>query len=208
GVIFDLDGVIVSTDYLHYKAWKQISDQENIYFDEEINHRLRGVSRMQSLEIILERANKIYTESEKNQLAESKNAFYVELLRSLSPDHILSNVKELLAYLKTKEIKTAIGSSSKNSKIILKQVGLLNAFDAIADGNDITRSKPNPDVFLIAAKKIGLDPKVCAVIEDAEAGIIAAKRANMFAIAIGAAINSKEADVRINDLIEIKNLVL
>lgn len=206
-VIFDLDGVIVSTDELHYLAWKYISDQEQIEFNKTINHRLRGVSRMASLEIILEKANRTYSNKEKEVLAEKKNNYYIELLNSLSPKDILPNVLEVLGKLKDKGIKIAIGSSSKNAKAILKQIKLTDLFDEIADGNDIKKSKPAPDVFLIAAKKLGLNPKHCAVVEDAIVGIEAAKAAQMTAIAVFDAKKSELADYRFDDIRDILSLV-
>ncbi|PKK99797.1 MAG: beta-phosphoglucomutase [Tenericutes bacterium HGW-Tenericutes-2] len=206
-VIFDLDGVIVSTDELHYLAWKYISDQEHIEFSKTINHRLRGVSRMASLEIILEKANKTYSNEEKEALAEKKNNYYIELLSSLTPKDILPNVLEVLGKLKDKGIKIAIGSSSKNAKAILKQIKLTDIFDEIADGNDIKKSKPAPDVFLIAAKKLGLNPKHCAVVEDAIVGIEAAKAAQMTAIAVFDAKKSELADYRFDDIRDILRLV-
>ncbi|ADQ08041.1 beta-phosphoglucomutase [Caldicellulosiruptor hydrothermalis 108] len=194
GVIFDLDGVIVSTDSLHYLAWKKIADKEGIYFDEEINHRLRGVSRIESLNILLEKANRVYTEEEKMRLADEKNNYYIELLKNLTPNDVLPGIIKVLKVLKEKGIKIAIGSSSKNAKVILERIGLLNSFDAISDGNDITRSKPFPDVFLVTAQKLWLKPEHCLVVEDAVAGIKAAKAAGMFAAAIGDAKKSVEAD--------------
>ena len=206
-VIFDLDGVIVSTDNYHYQAWKKIADKENIYFDEEVNNRLRGVSRSDSLEIILERSERKYTEFEKTRLTEAKNTYYIKLLESLTAEAILPNVKEVLIKLKTNKIKIAIGSSSKNAKLILKQIGLIDLFDAISDGNDIKRSKPHPEVFLIAAKRLGIEPTKCAVIEDASAGIEAAKKARMYAIGIGAAKNSKLCDLSVDNIAEIIEIV-
>lgn len=202
-VIFDLDGVIVSTDNYHYKAWKKIADKENIYFDEQINNRLRGVSRRESLEIILEKATREYKEEEKVKLMEEKNNYYVELLSSLTSSDILPNVNIVLEKLKAKNIKVAIGSSSKNTKLILKQIGLLNSFDAISDGNDIKNSKPDPEVFLIAAERLNIEPHKCAVIEDAVAGIIATKSAGMLAFGIGDAKSSDLCDFKINNLLEI-----
>ena len=206
-IIFDLDGVIVSTDRYHYAAWKRIADREGIYFDEVINHRLRGVSRMESLEILLERAARSYTEEEKIRLANDKNAIYQQFLEQLSPNDILDDADQVIAELKRRNIKVAIGSSSKNTKRILEKIGLLEAFDAIADGTDITRSKPHPDVFLVAAERLGVCPSACAVVEDANSGIVAAKQAGMLAIAIGEARKSANADMRINhlsDLLKIK----
>ncbi len=205
-VIFDLDGVIVVTDHLHYLAWKKMADDEQIYFDEIINNRLRGISRMASLDIILERANRTYSNEEKERLATKKNNIYVGLLEKLNKNAILPGVLEIVDKLKEKGVKIAIGSSSKNAPIILKQIGLQNAFDAIADGNDITHSKPNPEVFLKAAKRLNINPKDCVVVEDAEAGIEAAKKASMVAFAVGDAKKSPLADYRSDDLKEILSL--
>jgi beta-phosphoglucomutase len=199
-VIFDLDGVIVSTDEYHYQAWKSISDQEKIYFDREINERLRGVSRMESLDIILSHSNKSYSENERQLLAQRKNDIYCELLNKLSPNDILPGVINLLLSLKVRDIKIAIGSSSKNTPFILKQIGLTSNFDAIADGNSIKNSKPDPEVFLLAAEILGVPPEECAVIEDAQAGIDAAKAAGMKAVGIGSAANCLNADMKLSDL--------
>ncbi len=193
-VIFDLDGVIVSTDKYHYRAWKRMADQEGIYFDEAINERLRGVSRMESLEIILERAARSYSDEEKLALASRKNACYVELLADLTPDEILPGATEILDALQAAGVKIAIGSSSKNTPLILRKIGLQNRFDAVADGNGITNSKPDPEVFLLAAKLLGEDPKNCVVIEDAYAGVDAAKAAGCKAVAVGFARGYDKAD--------------
>lgn len=204
-VIFDLDGVIVNTDELHYKAWKMITNQEGIEFNPEINHGLRGISRMDSLNIILEKASKVYTEEEKIMLASKKNHYYVESLKTLSKKDILPGISHVINLLKQKQVKIAIGSSSKNAKMILEKIGLLEFFDAIADGNDIEKSKPAPDVFLKAAKKLGVLPTSCIVVEDAESGIAAAKNANMLAAALFDARKSPLADYRfdhIEDLLE------
>ena len=132
--IFDLDGVICFTDKYHYLAWKQVADEQGIYFDEEINNRLRGVSRMASLEIILERSDKLYTMSEKVAMAEKKNHIYREYLKQMSPEDLSSEVKSTLEELKYKGCKLAIGSSSKNTRFILERIGLVDFFDAIVDG--------------------------------------------------------------------------
>ncbi len=178
-VIFDLDGVIVTTDDCHYNAWKKMADDEGIYFDRKINERLRGVSRMESLEIILERAEKEYTHEEKKELAEKKNRIYVELINKLTPKDILPGVLNNLNQLKKSGIKVAIGSSSKNTPIILRQIGLSSFFDAVSDGNNISHSKPDPEVFLKAAEMLKVAPKNCMIVEDADAGIEAGKRAGM-----------------------------
>ena len=200
GVIFDLDGVIVSTDECHYKSWKQIADREGIYFDRTINMRLRGVSRYESLDIMLERAEKAYTSEQKQQMADDKNAIYRTLLDDLSPADILPGVMDLLSALKAKGIKIAIGSSSRNTALILQKIGLDKTFDAVADGTMIQNSKPHPEVFLLAAKMLNLDPTACVVIEDAEAGIEAALAANCRAIAVGAAHPNAQAALSAADL--------
>jgi len=194
-VIFDLDGVIVSTDGFHYRAWKAMADNEGIYFDETINNRLRGVSRMESLEIILERATKTYTPEEKEAMATAKNDIYRESLVQLTPEDILPGVMDMLTTLRGMGIKLAIGSSSKNTPVILKQIGLGDYFDAVADGNQIKNSKPDPEVFLLAAKLLGIDPADCVVVEDAYAGIDAAKAGGMKAVGVGDASKYEKADV-------------
>lgn len=184
-VIFDLDGVIVTTDDCHYTAWKKIADDEGIYFDRKINERLRGVSRMQSLEIILEKSDKPYTEQEKIALAAKKNAYYVDLIQKLTPHDVLGGVTENLKTLKELGIKIAIGSSSKNTPIILNRIGLADYFDAVSDGNNIKKSKPDPEVFLKAAEMLNIAPENCMIVEDADAGIEAGKRAGMKTFALG-----------------------
>lgn len=184
-VIFDLDGVICFTDKYHYLAWKALADRLGIYFDEKINDRLRGVSRMASLEIILERAAEEYTQEQKEAFAEEKNNTYRDLLKNMSPADLTDEVQNTLVELRNRGYKLSIGSSSKNTKFILGQIGLGDFFDAIADGTDITHSKPDPEVFLCSAKKIGMEPDDCAVVEDAKAGIQAAKAAGMTALALG-----------------------
>lgn len=196
-VIFDLDGVIVSTDECHYRAWKKTADEEGIYFDRKINDRLRGVSRMDSLEIVLERAERLYTDEEKVELAERKNNYYKEYIKKLTKDDILNGVNENLAELKAKGIKVAIGSSSKNTPDILKYIGLDNYFDAVLDGNNITKSKPDPEVFLKAADMLGVPYEKCLVVEDADSGIEAGKRAGMYTLAVN---NAKGADYSLADL--------
>ena len=196
-VIFDLDGVIVSTDECHYLAWKQLADEEGIYFDRTINERLRGVSRMESLEIVLERAEKKYSDEEKLALAETKNNQYKEYIKSLTPDDILEGVMDNLEDLKAKGIKIAIGSSSKNTPIILKQIGLDNYFDAVSDGNNISKSKPDPEVFLKAADMLGIPYENCMIVEDADAGIEAGKRAGMKTLAVNKA---QGGDLKVENL--------
>lgn len=187
-VIFDLDGVICHTDKYHYMAWKQLADKLGIYFDEEINNRLRGISRMESLEIVLERyEGEPFKENEKKALAENKNKIYKNYLREMSPKDLSQEVSDTLKRLRGLGLKLAIGSSSKNAEFILKQIGLEGYFDAISDGNNITHSKPNPEVFIKAADYLNVAPKECLVVEDAQAGIEAAHRADMDSAGIGEA---------------------
>lgn len=202
--IFDLDGVIVFTDRYHYLAWKAIADELGIYFDETINHRLRGVSRMESLEIILEKYDgPKLREEQKEALAEKKNRIYRELLGGMSPEDVSEETRYTLRALRERKFGVALGSSSKNAKYILKKVGLSDAFDKISDGTNITKSKPDPEVFLKAAEFLGVKPEECAVVEDACSGIEAAKRAGMAAVAIGDTCRCELADYRIECLKEI-----
>lgn len=187
GIIFDLDGVICYTDKYHYQAWKKLADSLGIYFDEEINNRLRGVSRMESLEIILERSDKEYTSGEKQQLADRKNEEYVRLLAEMSPKDLSEEVKDTLDVLHSRRYLLAIGSSSKNAKNILKRLGLGNYFDAVSDGTNITKSKPDPEVFLKAAEYLHADPAECLVVEDAKAGIDAATAGGFDSAGLGEA---------------------
>ncbi|MDO5022283.1 MAG: beta-phosphoglucomutase [Eubacteriales bacterium] len=208
-VIFDLDGVLVSTDDYHYQAWKQMADEEKIYFDRTINERLRGVSRMASLEIILEKSTKEYSPDDKNTLAERKNAYYVEKIQSITANDILPGSMETIRALKTKNIKIAVGSSSKNAPLILKRLGIDELFDAVVDGNQITHSKPNPEVFVKCAEKMNIEPSECLVVEDAQSGIEAGYNAGMKTLAVGSAQESPLADYRADSLkdIDLANIV-
>ncbi|MDO5422747.1 MAG: beta-phosphoglucomutase [Eubacteriales bacterium] len=204
--IFDLDGVIVFTDRYHYLAWKRMADRIGVYFDETINNRLRGVSRAKSLEIILERSEeKRFSDAQKQELMEEKNSYYKELLQSMTPKDVDQEVRETLEVLRRRGYKLAIGSSSKNAGFILERIGLTGVFDAVSDGNLITHSKPNPEVFLKAAELLEVSPVECCVVEDAFAGIDAAKAAGMLAIGIGDAAGYEAADIRIRSLAELKN---
>lgn len=199
GIIFDLDGVICHTDHYHYLAWKQLADKLGIYFDETINNRLRGVSRMDSLAIILERrTGSPLSEEEKVILANEKNEIYKELLKQMSTKDLSSEVKETLEQLRAGGLLLAIGSSSRNARFILGQIGLGDYFDAISDGNNITKSKPHPEVFLMAAEYLKRKPEECLVVEDAKAGIDAAVAAGMDSAAIGDAIGYSRATYNLN----------
>ncbi len=206
-VIFDLDGVIVFTDKFHYAAWKQMADEMGIYFDEQINNRLRGVSRMESLEIILERyEGEALSAERKAELAEQKNTAYRELLKTMTPADVTDEVRTVLKELRKRGYRLAIGSSSKNAKFILEKVELTDYFDAVSDGTNITNSKPDPEVFLKAAEFLEMDPAECLVVEDAYAGIDAAKSGGMKAAGIGDAFSYEKTDYPIQtfaDLLEI-----
>lgn len=200
-VIFDLDGVLVTTDELHFEAWKALADKLGINdFTKADNVRQRGVSRMASLEVVLEKTDRTFSEEEKLALAEEKNEIYVRSLSALSEADVLSGANEFIDYLKSKGIKTAVGSASKNTPLILEKTKLAGKFDAVSCGLDTTKSKPDPEVFLIAAKKLGVAHCDCVVVEDSDAGIEAAKTGGMYAIAVGAAEYNPKADVAIKDL--------
>ena len=195
GIIFDLDGVICFTDEYHYLAWKEMADGMGVYFDREINNRLRGVSRMACLEIILERyTGPALTNGEKEALATKKNDIYRKLLSRLSPADLSDDVKTTLDALRAKGLKLAIGSSSKNAPFILERIGLAGYFDAISDGNNISRSKPNPEVFLKAAEFLGLQPIDCLVVEDAIAGAEAGHAGGFTVACVGDASDAKAGD--------------
>lgn len=199
-VLFDLDGVIVCTDECHYKGWKKLADEEGIYFDREINRRQRGVSRMESLDILLEKSEKTYTDEQKKEMAERKNNYYREYIKTLTPEDILPGVMPFCEKLKADGVKIAIGSSSKNTPAILKGIGLDTYFDAVADGNQITKSKPDPEVFLLAAKLVDTDPADCMVVEDAEAGVEAALAGGMDVLGLGDAVANSPATYKAQSL--------
>jgi beta-phosphoglucomutase len=185
GCIFDLDGVIVDTAKYHYLAWKRLANELGFDFTERDNERLKGVSRMASLEILLSIGNVTLSEDEKLALAAKKNEWYVEYISRMNKDEILPGVENFLEAIRSEGIKVSLGSASKNSMMILDNLELTKYFDAIIDGNKVSEAKPDPEVFLLAAKELDLDPKVCVVFEDAEAGIEAAIRAGMRSIGIG-----------------------
>ena len=206
-IIFDLDGVICHTDMYHYQGWKAVADELGIYFDEKINNRLRGVSRMQSFEIVLERYNGAMDEAEKVKWAERKNDIYVDLLKNLTPADVTQDVLHTLETLKSQGYKLAIGSASKNAPFILERIGVMGYFDAIADGNHITYSKPHPEVFLKAAEFLGVKPGACLVVEDAESGLEAAKAAGMASAAIGDAVRCGKGDYNLTKLSDLLGVV-
>ncbi|MDQ4139421.1 MAG: beta-phosphoglucomutase [Bacteroidota bacterium] len=183
--IFDLDGVIVDTAVYHYQAWKRLANELGFDFTEHQNEQLKGVSRVRSLELILGWGGVTKTSVEQTELATRKNQWYVEMINRMEPSEILPGALEFLQAAKAAGIKTALGSASKNSSTILKRVGLLPLFDAVVDGNHVTASKPDPEVFLKGAEALGVNPAECVVFEDAIAGVQAAKAGGMKVVGIG-----------------------
>lgn len=193
--LFDLDGVVVDTAKYHFIAWKALAEELGFNFTLEDNERLKGVSRMQSLEILLEIGGKQFSEQEKLDMAEKKNALYVSYIEKMSPEETLPGVEKFLRELRNSGIKIALGSASKNSPMILDRIQLSGMFDAIVDGNSISEAKPNPEVFLKGAEKLGVLPEHCVVFEDSIAGIEAARNANMYCVGIGEPENLGMADL-------------
>lgn len=208
GIIFDLDGVICHTDKFHYLAWKTMTDKHGIYFDERINDRLRGVSRMESLDVILERyEGPGLSDRERLLFAEEKNEVYKSLLMQMDENDVPEDVVSTLNALREMGVKLAIGSSSKNAQLILGRIGLGSFFDAVSDGNSISHSKPHPEVFLLAAKLVGLPPAGCLVVEDARAGIEAAVRGGFDSVGIGDAAGDERATYKIFSFCELVDIV-
>ena len=204
-VIFDLDGVICSTDEYHYLAWKELADSLALPFDRQYNNKLRGVSRLESLNLILALGERQYRDDEKQAMAQKKNDTYRRLLAKMSPADVSDDVLSTLNELK-KKYPLAIGSSSRNTKFILSRIGLADFFDAVIDGNDISASKPDPEVFLKAADALSQQPSSCLVVEDAAAGIEAAVRGCFDSAGIGDASRLDGATYhieRLSDLLDI-----
>ncbi|TYP97823.1 beta-phosphoglucomutase [Sphingobacterium allocomposti] len=199
-VIFDLDGVLVDTAVFHYQAWRHMAKEFNFDFTEAENEQLKGVSRVESLELILKWAEKVVPAEEKERLARMKNTWYLELIDGMKNGDVLPGTIALLTYLRGEGKKIALGSASKNAVRILEKTGILDYFDAIIDGNAVTRSKPDPEVFLKAAEAIGILPADCVVFEDAQAGIAAARSAGMAVIAVDKAHALTQYDARVNGL--------
>jgi beta-phosphoglucomutase len=200
--IFDLDGVIVDTAKYHFLAWKRLAEQLGIRLTEEDNERLKGVSRMASLEIILEIGNRKPDDNRKLEYATLKNSWYVEYISKMTPDEILPGSLDFIKELRNANIRIAVGSASKNTPMILERLGILELFDAVADGNNVGKAKPDPEVFLKAAEMVGTDPVNCVVFEDAVAGVQAALNAGMMCIGIGSAKVLTEAHAVVKGLNE------
>ncbi|HEY3404231.1 MAG TPA: beta-phosphoglucomutase [Ohtaekwangia sp.] len=183
--IFDLDGVIVDTAHYHFLAWKRLANELGIEFTEADNERLKGVSRIRSMEILMELGDLTLTQHEKERLANKKNEWFVDYVERMVPEEIFPGVKELIRQLREQGLKIGLASSSKNAKTVIQLLRVQNEFDVVVDGNMITHSKPDPEIFLLAAEKLGMNPKDCLVFEDAEAGVEAALAAGMKCVGIG-----------------------
>lgn len=206
-IIFDLDGVICSTDHYHYLAWKALADRLGLPFDRERNRQLRGVSRMESLELLLGPRSSCYSDQEKHALAQEKNALYRQYLATMRPGDLSRETRMTLHTLRQRGYLLAIGSSSKNAGLILTQLGLDNFFDAVADGTQITRSKPDPEVFLLAASLLGVTPEHALVIEDAVSGVRAAQAGHFRAIGLRSQENDPQADISIRKLSNLADIL-
>ncbi len=205
-IIFDLDGVLVSTDELHYRAWKALAGRLGVPFDRAKNDRCRGISRMASLDIVLEDAPTAYTQAEREAFAAEKNETYRAMLASLTPADTLEGVLPTLAELRRRGYRLALASVSKNAPLILERTGLDKYLDAVADGNCITRSKPDPEVFLKAAEKLGMACESCAAMDDALAGIEAGRAAGMLTIGFGDSAKNKAGDLNLERFDELLGL--
>jgi beta-phosphoglucomutase len=183
--LFDLDGVLVDTAKYHYLAWKNLAHELGFDFSEKDNERLKGVSRMRSLDILLEIGGLTFDEETKNRLAAQKNEEYVNYIRDMDETELLPGAKECLSELRSRNIKIALGSASRNASLILENLKIGHLFDAVIDGNKAQRAKPDPQVFLLGAQELGVDPADCVVFEDAEAGIQAARAAEMYVVGVG-----------------------
>ena len=200
-VLFDLDGVLVSTDEYHYFSWKKLSEEEGFgFFDHEFNHKFRGVARMECIEIITKASGKHYTPEQKQELADRKNRYFVESLSTVTTEVLLPGALSTLKELRKRGIKVAVASNSRNAKTIIDQSQIKELLDTIVDGFDIQNSKPDPEVFLLAAKNVGIHPAHCLVVEDAVAGIESARRAGMKALGIGTKERLPNADIVIPNL--------
>jgi len=198
--IFDLDGVIVDTAKYHYLAWKKLATMLNINFTEVDNERLKGVSRMASLDIILEIGSMVPDDKTKEEYAALKNKWYLDYINRMMPDEILPGSLEFISELKNAGIKVALGSASKNTPLILERLGIGKLFDAVADGNVVSKAKPDPEVFITAAKLLGVQPEDCVVFEDAVAGVEAALNAGMRCVGIGSEKILKDAHFVVSGL--------
>ncbi|WP_312137909.1 beta-phosphoglucomutase [Sphingobacterium sp.] len=202
--LFDLDGVLVDTAKYHYLAWKQLANSLGFDFTELQNEELKGISRVESLKKILKWGGLDFPEERQDELASLKNSWYVEMISEMKADEVLSGSFELLEELRENQIKIALGSASKNAQLILDNTGLTPYFDVIVDGNVVSKSKPDPEVFLKGAEMLHISPSGCVVFEDASAGVEAALRATMKAIGIGSPKELSKAHLVVGDLTKIQ----
>ena len=193
GIIFDLDGVLTDTAEYHYRGWKRLADEEGIPFTREDNELLRGIPRRESLMLILK--NRIYPEEKILEMMERKNNYYLEFIREVSPKDLLPGARELLEEIRRVGLRSALGSASKNAPDVVRRLGIENLLDAISDGNSVARQKPAPDLFLHAARQLNLKPEECVVVEDAAAGIEAARAGGFHMVGLGPPERVGQADV-------------
>ena len=194
-VLFDLDGVVVYTDAYHYRAWKRLADEEGWRFDETLNDRLRGVSRLASLEIILEHNGVELTSERKEEFAARKNEYYKALLETIDETALVPGALDFIRALRREKVLIGLGSSCRNAQLVLDKLGIAELFDAAVTGNDITRSKPDPEIFLLGARMLGVEPAECVVFEDAPSGVEAALAGGMTAVGFGPTEGLEAADI-------------
>ncbi|MBM7555045.1 beta-phosphoglucomutase [Thalassobacillus pellis] len=199
GILFDLDGVITDTAEYHYKAWKQLADDLDIPFDREFNEKLKGIGRMESLELILQHGNKQLTAEEKERQATKKNEHYKQMIELITPADILPGVLEFMNEIKDAGVKTALASSSKNAQAVIENLEITHLLDSVVNAAEIKNGKPAPEIFLKAADQLGLSSENCAGVEDAQAGVEAIKAAEMFAVGVGDQKALKKADWVVED---------
>ncbi len=202
-VIFDLDGVVVYTDKYHYLGWKQLADEQGWRFDESLNDQLRGVSRMASLQVILDHNGVELPEDEKETLASRKNEYYKKLLETIDDSALVSGAIEFIKALRSYGVLIGLGSSSRNAQMVLDKLEIAPLFDAVVTGHDITRSKPDPQIFLLGAEKLGVSPEECAVFEDAASGVEAALAGGMLAVGFGPSEGLEQAHIHITSYNEL-----
>src|SRR5918993_2979005 len=207
--IFDLDGVITDTAEYHFRGWKRLADEEGLSFSREDNEHLRGIPRRESLMLILR--DHVYPEEKIQEMMERKNSYYLELIKEISPRDLLPGARELLEEVRAAGLKNALGSASKNASEVIERLGIRSLFDAISDGHSVERQKPAPDLFLHAAQQLGLSPAECIVVEDAAAGIEAARAGGFRSVGLGPAERVGKADgifpslsgVHLSDLLKV-----
>ena len=209
GFIFDLDGVITDTAEYHYRGWKRLADEEGLFFTREHNEQLRGIPRRESLMLIVK--DHIYPEEKIQEMMERKNGYYLEFIKEISPRDLLPGAKELLEEIRAAGLKNALGSASKNASDVIDRLDISSLFDAISDGHSVEHQKPAPDLFLHAAKQLNLSPAECVVVEDAAAGIEAARAGGFRSVGLGPVERVRKADVvfpslsgvRLSDLLKV-----